>query len=41
MELIRKFAPSMPAVIATKIQARTLASVGEHGSKKQPERYIY
>jgi hypothetical protein len=28
MELIRKFAPTMPAVIATKMQGRTLASSG-------------
>lgn len=28
MELIRKYAPDMPAVIATKMQGRTLASSG-------------
>jgi hypothetical protein len=41
MELIRKFAPEMPGIIATKIQARTLASVGEDSKQRQPEKYIY
>jgi hypothetical protein len=41
LNLIRKLAPDMPTAVATKIQGRTLASVGEHGSIKPPERYMY
>ena len=31
----------MPASIAVKMQGRTLASVGEHGNIKNPEKYMY
>ncbi len=41
LNLIRKLAPDMPTQVATKIQGRTLASVGEHGKNKPPERYMY
>lgn len=41
LNLIRKLAPDMPTQVATKIQGRTLASVGEHGKIKPPERYMY
>ena len=41
LNLIRKLAPDMPTQVATKIQGRTLASVGEHGKVKPPERYMY
>ena len=38
---MKKLAPDMPSYVAVKIQGRSLASAGEFGHQKAPERYMY